>query len=478
MVCIEIDIIAAYWPVFLWRSTMSIARVVSEGLAHFSYFIANEGTASVIDPRRDCDIYLDMARKAGVRITRIFETHRNEDYVVGSLELWERTGAEILHGPGLEWEYGTTMSDGQKFPMGSINLMAMHTPGHTEESMSFVLFDDSSGPNAVAVFTGDALFAGEVGRTDLLGRDQNARLAGLLHDSIHKRILTLGDGVLLFPAHGAGSVCGSDISEREFTTIGIEKGSSPLLNLNKADFIDHKVQERMDRPPYFRRMETMNVSKRSTLTGLPDPIPMRPKAFAESRSRGGVVVDLRTAEGYAGAHIEGSENIWMAGLASYAGWLLPYDVPLLLVADDLIHIENAVRILIRIGYDNIAGYLWGGIIQWCHDNMPFRTIKTASVDELKAMIDARQNLMVLDPRPSHEWRKVHLKEAKHIFVGELERNLEQVPKDKLIASMCSVGYRGSMAATILERHGYDNIVNILGGVSAWEAAGFPVVRGE
>jgi hydroxyacylglutathione hydrolase len=455
---------------------MSITRVVSEGLAHFSYFIANEGTASIIDPRRDCDVYLDLARKAGVQITRIFETHRNEDYVVGSLELFERTGAEIFHGPGLNWGYGSTLVDDQRFHLGGVKLMAMHTPGHTEESMSYVLFDDSSGPNAVAVFTGDALFAGEVGRTDLLGRDQTARLAGLLYDSIHKRILTLGDGALVFPAHGAGSVCGSDISEREFTTIGIEKQSSPPLRLNKADFIDHKVRENMDRPPYFRHMEAMNLSKRPSMTGLPDPRPMRPKAFAESRSLGAIIVDTRTAESYAGAHIEGAESIWMAGLASYAGWLLPYDVPLLLVVDDPMHVEIAVRTLVRIGYDNIVGYLWGGMVQWCHDNMPFRTLGTASVIELKALLDAKEKIMVLDPRPLHEWTKVHLHEAKHIFVGELERNLGQVPKDRLIASMCSVGYRGGMAAAILERHGYDNVVNILGGVSAWVAAGYPVIK--
>ncbi len=457
---------------------MSIVRVVSEGLAHFSYLIANEGTASVIDPRRDCDIYLDLARKAGVQITRIFETHRNEDYVVGSLELFERTGAEIFHGPGLNWGYGTTLREDQEFHLGGLALRALHTPGHTEESMSYVLRDDASGPNAVAVFAGDALFAGEVGRTDLLGQEQSSRLAGLLYDSIHNKILALGDGVLLFPAHGAGSVCGSDISEREFTTVGIEKLSNPLLKFSKKDFVEHKVKERLDRPPYFSRMEAMNLSKRPALTGLPDPSPFRPRAFAEGMQAGAVVLDTRSADGFAGAHIEGSESIWIAGLSSYAGWLLPYDRPLLLVLDDPVHIETVVRTLVRMGYDNIAGYLWGGIVQWCHDNMPFRTLGTASVAELKTKLDAKEPMMILDPRPHHEWAKVHLQEAKHIFVGELEANLAQVPKDRMIASMCSVGYRGGMAAAILERNGYENVVNILGGVSAWIAAGYPIVKGD
>jgi hydroxyacylglutathione hydrolase len=193
---------------------------------------------------------------------------------------------------------------------------------------------------------------------------------------------------------------------------------------------------------------------------------------------GAIIIDTRTPESFAGAHIQGSESIWMAGLASYAGWLLPHDVPLLLVVDDPVQVEKAVRTLIRMGYDNITGFLWGGMIQWCHDNMPFNTTRTASVGELKAMLDAKENIMVLDPRPYHEWAKLHLAEAKHLFVGELEKNLAKVPKDRLIVSMCSVGYRGSMAAAILERNGYDNIVNILGGVSAWAAAGYPVVKGK
>jgi hydroxyacylglutathione hydrolase len=225
-------------------------------------------------------------------------------------------------------------------------------------------------------------------------------------------------------------------------------------------------------------MEVMNLSARPSMTGMPNPRPLRPREFAEDQSAGAIIVDTRMADGFAGAHIEGSESIWMAGLASYAGWLLSYDVPLLLVVDDPTHVDMAVRTLVRMGYDNITGYLRGGIIQWCHDNMPFNTIRTESASKLKARLDAKEDVFVLDPRPYREWAKVHLREAKHIFVGELEGNLAQVPKDRLIASMCSVGYRGGMAAAILERNGYKNIVNILGGVSAWDEAGYPVIRGD
>jgi hydroxyacylglutathione hydrolase len=225
-------------------------------------------------------------------------------------------------------------------------------------------------------------------------------------------------------------------------------------------------------------MEMLNISKRPTMTGLPDPKPLPPKAFAAARSRGAAIVDTRAPESFAGAHIEGSESIWMDGLAAYAGWLLQYDVPLLLVVEDQVHVETAVRTMVRLGFDNILGYLRGGMVQWCHDDLPFKTLRTASVEELKAMLDAKDRVMILDPRPRHEWTKKHLSEARHIFVGELEANLAQVPKDQLIASMCSVGYSGGMAAAILQRNGYEDVVNILGGVSAWMAAGYPVVKAD
>ena len=251
---------------------MIFERIKSEGLAHNSYLIGSGGIAAVIDPRRDCQVYADLARQRGLRITYIFETHRNEDYVIGSLELSHVTGAEIYHCPGLEWKYGNELRDGQEFRFGSLRLTALHTPGHTDESMSYVLVDAASGPASVVVFTGDALFAGDVGRTDLYGAEQTPRLAATLYDSLFNRILPLGDGTMLCPAHGAGSVCGMNISNRDESTLGIERVQNPLLQIKDRDaFVRYKVAEKPERPYYFSRMEKMNLEGPPVLGSLPAP---------------------------------------------------------------------------------------------------------------------------------------------------------------------------------------------------------------
>jgi len=205
---------------------MIFKRIKSDGLAHNSYFICSEDEAAVIDPRRDCEVYIDLAKREEVKIKYIFETHRNEDYVIGSIELSNLTSAEIFHGPGLNWGYGNTLHNGNVFHIGNLKLTALHTPGHTDESMSYVLAESEE---PVMVFTGDALFVGDVGRTDFYGPVEAPRLAGALYDSIFNKILTLGDGVILCPAHGAGSVCGGNISDRDESTIGLERTQNPVL---------------------------------------------------------------------------------------------------------------------------------------------------------------------------------------------------------------------------------------------------------
>jgi len=457
---------------------MMFERIVSEGLAHFSYFVGDGAVAFVIDPRRDCDVYLEMAKREGMTITHIFETHRNEDYAIGSQELVERTGARVWHGPVLDWGYGETLEDGQEFKLGDLRLRAIHTPGHTDESTSYAIFDSSSGEEAVMVFTGDALFVGDVGRTDLYGPGDRERLSRTLYRSLHEEILKLGDGAIVCPAHGAGSVCGGDIHDRALSTIGLEKLQNPLLQLTEKEFVRRKMAEKLEVPPYFRRMEIMNLKRHVAMSGLPAPKPMLPKEFSSVLSEGAVVLDTRMPQSFAGAHIKGSTSIWLDGLATYAGWLLPYDQRLLLVVEDPLQVERAVRILVRLGYDNLYGYLRGGMVQWYRENMPYETIKTMTVRELRQLMMANEDVLVLDPRPHHEWTEAHLPEAEHIFVGELEKNLDRLPKDGLIASMCSVGFRGGMAAAILKRHGYENVVNVLGGTSAWIAAGYHVVRGD
>jgi hydroxyacylglutathione hydrolase len=450
-----------------------VKRIESEGLAHFSYIVVEGSKAFVVDPRRDCEVYLEIARREGAQITHVFETHRNEDYVIGSMEIVERTGAKVFHGPGLDFDYGETVIDGQEFSFGDLELRAIHTPGHTEESMSYFLVDQGTGYDPVAVFTGDALFVGDVGRTDLPGPDKQERLSHDLYHSLHAKLIPLGDGTIVFPAHGAGSVCGGDISERAFSTIGLEKVQNPLLRLTEEEFVKSRMEQKLDRPPYFRRMEAMNLHKHTAMSGIPEPKALSPKQFRLALEQGGLLLDLRMPHSVAGAYIKGATSIWLDGLAAYVGWLFPYDKPIYLVVEDPLQVERVVRVLVRMGYDYVAGYLRGGMTQWLREGMPYETVPTMNVAATRKLVQEGK-AMILDPRPGHEWEEVRVPGAKHVFIGELQSRLSEVPKLVKVACMCSAGFRGSMAAVMLRNSGFDNAFNVLGGIGAWKAAGFEI----
>ncbi|MDD1769569.1 MAG: MBL fold metallo-hydrolase [Methanomassiliicoccales archaeon] len=455
---------------------MIVERVESEGLAHYSYFIGSGTTAVVIDPRRDCEVYLDLARREGMNIAHVLETHRNEDYVVGSLELAERTGARVLHGPGSAREYGETVGDQEKTTFGDVELEALYTPGHTLDHVCYALRDRETGKEPVSVFTGDCLFVGDVGRTDLLGESERERLSGLLYDSLHSVLLRLDDGCIVKPAHGAGSVCGGDISERTETTIGIERRQNPLLRMSQEVFVRYKMAERLEIPAYFSRMEVVNQARRVPMSGVPVPKSMTPGEFAAAVASGGLVLDVRMPHSWAGSHIPDSLNIWLDGLAPYAGAVLPSDRDILLVTDDDRQVERAMRMLVRMGFDSTIGYLKGGMVEWYRQGRELRSMAVVGVSELKTQVDEGMNVFILDPRPRKEWAEVHLANATNIFVGDVEKQASRIPRDRPVASMCSVGLRGSIAASILERNGYDDVAIVLGGVSGWEAQGFPVER--
>jgi hydroxyacylglutathione hydrolase len=457
---------------------MIVERIKSERLAHNSYFIGSADTAAVIDPRRDCDVYIDLAQREEVSIKYIFETHRNEDYVVGSTELSHLTGAEIFHGPGLNWGYGTTLSDGDIFHVGDLKLTAVHTPGHTDESMSYALADRSSSEDPVMVFTGDALFVGDVGRTDLYGPEAAPRLAGALYDSIVNKILPLGDGVILCPAHGAGSACGGHISERDESTLGLERLHNPVLQLKtKDEFIAYKVREHHERPFYFQQMERYNLEGAPLLRKLPIPTPLTPLEFKDVMELGAVVVDARTPPAFGGAHIKGSYSIWLEGIPAYAGWVLSYETPILLVLECSDHLEKAVRYLVRLGYDNIAGYLSGGIAAWYDSGFVVDRMGLSTVQELKQRVDSRENVLILDVRDDNEWNEGHIKGALHIYFGHLQNRLNEIPRDRPLSIVCNVGHRASLAASILLRAGYTNVCcDVLGSMRAWSANEFPMTQ--
>jgi hydroxyacylglutathione hydrolase len=454
---------------------MILERITSSGLAHNSYLVGSGSDAAVIDPRRDCDIYLDLARERELTIKYIFETHRNEDYVVGSSELANLSGAEVYHGPGLEWKYGKTLADGQQFRLGSLLLTSLHTPGHTNESMSYTV-GPARGGAILAVFSGDALFAGDVGRTDLYGPSQAQRMASALYDSIFSRLLPLGDEVILHAAHGAGSVCGTRIADRDHTTLGIERKLNPFLRLQKEEFVARKIAEKPETPSYFPQMEKYNLEGAPLLRRPLPPPPLGADEFKALISDGAYVIDTREPPAFGGAHLKGSFSIWLEGIPSFAGWFLPYDRPIVLLLEDASHAERASRYLVRIGFDKVAGYLRGGLETWYNAGLPVETLPLLSVHQLKLMLDSGQDIQVLDVRDDEEWESGHVAKASHIYVGELEHRSHEVPFDRPVASFCTVGHRAGIGASILQRAGHPKIYNVLGSYQAWKAAGFPLTK--
>ncbi len=451
-------------------------KVKSEGLAHLSYLVGSDGKAAVIDPRRDCQVYLNMAEEEGLRITDILETHRNEDYVTGSRELASMTGASIHHGQ-LDFEYGQLIREGEEIYLGQAVLRALETPGHTPESMSYAILDRSAGSEVIGVFTGDALFVGEVGRTDLFGHDQIGELAAQLFDSLHKKLKPLGLGAIIYPAHGAGSACGGSISNREESTIGLEMAQNPALQIDdKMSFVAMKSAERMEKPYYFSTMEAINLRGQPILGRLPQPPALSPKEFKELAGNGRVILDVRAPAGFATAHVTGAISIPEEVLPNYAGWTFDYDHPLLIVLDENRDIQKVVAELIRIGYDHIDGYLRDGMEGWTKAGLPIDSFPAITGRTLSDRRAAGEDIFVLDVRTNKEWAEERVEGAVHIFAGYLRERIGEVPRDRPVAVMCSSGLRGSLGASMLQSEGYGLMFNVLGGISGWKKAGLPTIK--
>lgn len=452
---------------------MLFKRIVSEGLSHFSYLLGDGGEAVVIDPRRDCDIYIEEALRQGVRLTHVLETHRNEDYVAGSVELASRTGAEIWHADSqLDYGYGQAVEDGRRWRLGHLRIEAVPTPGHTPGSMSYLLRDPGGEP--WMVFSGDTLFAGDVGRVDLIGMEQAEELAGDLYDSIFRRLLPLGDGVLLFPAHGAGSVCGSSIASRAWTTLGLERKLNPRLQAENKEAFVRAVARELERPPYFSRMEKWNVEGPPLLGSL-SPAPLTPAEFGKKKTEG-QVLDTRMELSFGSAHIPGSLSIWRAGISGFAGWFLSYERPVLLVGDGDDPMD-LVRILVRMGYDDISGYLSGGLHSWLTHGLPIESVMTLSVQELCRVLDSGGEAWILDVRSQSELdREGAIPGAHHVHITQLPRNTSIIPKERLVHIFCGSGLRSMTAASLLKIRGWEHLAVVLGGFAGWTSITCPIRR--
>jgi len=447
-------------------------RIESEGLAHYSYLIGDSNEAVVIDPRRDARIYVERATMAGMRITHVLETHRNEDYVIGSAELADLTDATVLHsGEGdLDYGYGEPIMDGETVSVGRLELKALHTPGHTLSHMSYLLHDPEGNP--WIVFTGDALFAGDVGRTDFYGEDRLDEITGLLYDTLFKKILPLGDEVIVCPAHGAGSACGTAIAERSWTTIGLERRHNPRLQHTDRDAFVENVGKMLEYPPYFSMMETLNLEGPPVMGALPSVPALRPYEFA-AQATDAQVVDTRMELGFGAAHVPGAVSIPEGRLASYAGWFLTYNRPILLVTETN-DVSQPVRVLTRLGYDDVAGFLAGGMLAWHTAGLASERIETITVQELCDRLDQDEEPWILDVRNDAEVERNEIPTAHHVHLTQLPERMDEVLQGQRVYVFCGSGLRSMISASLLQRAGYDDVTVVLGGLAGWSSVSCPL----
>lgn len=448
---------------------MIIEKIKTDGLAHLSYLVGSNGRAAVIDPRRDCETYVDKARQRGLEITHIFETHRNEDLVSGAPFLAELTGAKVFHGPNADGDvvYAETTREGDRFEIGELVLEVLETPGHTDDHLAFALHDRNYDDGAVAVFTGDALFIGDVGRTDFYP-DRAQEVAGLLYDSLQK-ILALGDQAIVYPAHGAGSVCGSGMADREFSTVGHERRNNPRLQIEDRDsFIREKTAETHYQPPYFRLMAHLNL-----VGGGAAPRIIRPKPLTldELASCGADrVVDIREPTAFASGHLPGSISIPVDMLPAFGGWFLRKDESVALVAGSQADLKAAGEHLVRIGLDNIAGG-YVGVVEAAAAGQDFASIPMIGTETVRERLDSAQDgWTLLDVREIGEVGDRKIDAAEHIYVGHLHARWEELDRDRAYTLMCASGKRATIAAGWLASKGFNDLDIYLGSMGAWTAS--------
>jgi len=457
---------------------MIIERVYTPGLAQVAYLIADEnaGVAAVIDPRRDVQVYLDWADAHRVRIVAVLETHIHADFVSGARELAAATGAPIcvsrLGAQAFATDY---LDDGDHLAIGALHLKVLATPGHTPEHLAFLLFDSVHGSDPVALFSGDALFVGEVGRPDLLGEDETQHLASKLCHTI-ERLKTLPDDLVVYPGHTAGSACGKKIGDAPTTTIGEEKrGNYAFHAPSESEFVKEVLADMPPSPTYYPVLKRVNQTGAAPLAELPPGRVLTPVDVADLLKRGGLVVDARTPEAFGAGHIPGAV---FAGLGpnftTWMGWLAPYDRDVALVLEDDERYHGARTELRRIGLDRVAGFLAGGIQTWEDDGCRVRALPQITVQELARQRTGNDSLAVLDVRGDDEWETGHIAGAAHCFAGAIIQGATPPLSDNQpTAVVCGSGYRASVAASHLESRGYSNLHNVTDGMEAWEAAGLP-----
>jgi len=458
---------------------MFVEQIYTKCLSEAAYYIESNGEAAIIDPLREVEPYIQIAKQRNAKIKYVFETHFHADFVSGHIDLAKKTGATIVFGPNAEPNYDIyNGNDGEVFTIGDVSLTLLHTPGHTMESSCYLLKDAEG--NQHSVFTGDTLFIGDVGRPDLAvksGEITQHDLAGLMYDSLRKKLMKLQDNVTVYPAHGAGSSCGKNLSSETTSTIGEQKATNYALQpMSKEDFIKDVTDGLLAPPPYFFKDVMMNKNGYKSIDDVVESNhqPLSSSDFTKEIVAGAFILDTRKTEDFAIKHVKSAVNIGLNGqFAPWAGVIIPTDARIVLVTDQGKEKEAIIR-LARVGYDNVAGFLNGGINTWQGD---VSIINDISTEEGVEIINNRTKV-ILDVRKPGEVEIAHVSGSQHIRLQELTSRFVELDKDLPIAIYCAGGYRSMIAASFLQKEGFSNITNIQGGFSKLKLFDIKIVESQ
>jgi hydroxyacylglutathione hydrolase len=467
--------------------SLFVKQFVDEDLGNSSYLIASEetGIAAVIDPQRDVDKYLRTAEGLGLKLAYALDTHLHADFVSGAHELAHQLGIQHEHPhfqigasalAEAEFEH-ISLNEGDLLSLGDLSIGVIATPGHTPEHVAFGVYDGKS-ETPETLFSGGSLIVGGTGRPDLLGHEHTIPLAHSLYNTIHKKIALLPDEVVVYPTHGAGSFCNTSSSGERFTTIGQERKSNPFLQISgEEEFVRRATTGLSSYPTYYRSMRTVNKKGGRVLGGVPTLKGLSPEEVHQQIKSGTVILDIRPTPKYLQGHIEDSYGIpLVTPLITWAGWVIPFGTPIVLVADTPAELEDATRQLIRIGYDDLRGYLDDGVKAWQRSGRSLAATKSIDAARLKEWLSLKDAPAVLDVRYNKEWHAGHIRAAKHVEAGslpEVARSLLQ--EDRPLVVHCQRGNRSTVALSILEQKGYQNLFALEDGFQSWVQCGFEVV---
>ncbi len=444
-------------------------------IAHSSYILAGKNSCAVIDPQRDVDLYINEARALGVDITHIMQTHLHADFVSGHMDLAAKTGAKIYVAKSAKCTFDhVPLVEGDRVELEDMELQVLETPGHTPEHLSYVVVDKSRSESPVGVFVGDTLFVGDVGRPDLFP-DLAEELAGKLYHSLHDKLLKLPDYAEVYPAHGAGSLCGRAMGAKWRSTIGYERKFNDALQFkDKRELIKSLTEDMPPAPDHFSRCSDINRHGPVRIAELPELQEFSPTAFkGKLEEPGYVVLDARSYHAFASQHLHGAWHLDINGnFPTFTGWVIPTDLDILLVADDYSKAQEANTWARRVGMDRVIGYLDGGMVAWASEGLRTSHIGMIAAEELHEMLQEDENFVLLDVRAPLEFADSHIEGAINIPVADLRTRHNELDSEQTTVVICSSGNRSSLGASMLKQHGFKDVINLAGGMTGYSAAGY------